>query len=98
MEPIPTTMRALVAPKYCKPEGYEVMELPVPEINAPDEVLIRIHAASIQTGDCGFASGQGKMFVTTPYVPFLSYLPLIIETAPLIICTLLLQFPVHPQS
>lgn len=40
MEPMPTTMRPLVAPKYCKPEGYEVIELPVPENKAPDEVLI----------------------------------------------------------
>ncbi|KUI70179.1 hypothetical protein VM1G_05686 [Cytospora mali] len=72
MEPIPTTMRALVAPKYCKPENYEVIELPVPEINAPDEVLIRIHAASIQAGDCTVASGTAKMFMSIPYVPTLS--------------------------
>lgn len=71
MEPFSTTMRALVAPKYCKPEDYEVIELPIPEIKAPNEVLIRIHAASVQTGDCAFASGRGRLFISMPYVPFL---------------------------
>ncbi|KUI55836.1 hypothetical protein VP1G_03171 [Cytospora mali] len=66
-------MRALVAPKYCKPEEYEVIELPVPEINAPDEVLIRMHAASIQTGDCTFASGTAKMFMSIPFPMILSH-------------------------
>lgn len=59
-------MRALVAPKYCKPEGYEVTELPVPQIKAPNEVLIRIHAASMQTGDCSVASGSAKLFMSIP--------------------------------
>ncbi|ROV91492.1 hypothetical protein VMCG_09442 [Cytospora schulzeri] len=66
-------MRALVAPKYCNPEGYEVIELPVPQIKAPDEVLIRIHASSIQTGDCSIASGKAKMMLSVPFPKILSH-------------------------
>lgn len=64
MEQVPTAMRALVAPKPCRPDGYEIAQLPVPEITEPSQVLIRMHAAAIQTGDCQFASGSARMFLS----------------------------------
>lgn len=64
-EPIPKTMRALVAPKYCNPDGYEIMQVPVPEIKAPDEVLIRIYAAGIFFGDAQHAAGSSKILFST---------------------------------
>lgn len=63
MEQVPQTMRALVAPKYCRPDGYEIAQLPLPELTEPNQVLIRIHAAAMQTGDCQFASGSARMFL-----------------------------------
>lgn len=67
-EPVPKTMRALVAPRYCRPDGYEIMEVPVPKIKAPDEVLIRIHAAGIFFGDAQHAAGSSKMLFSTSSV------------------------------
>lgn len=64
-------MRALVAPKYCRPDGYEIAQLPLPELTEPDQVLIRIHAAAMQAGDCQFANGSGRMFLSIRSVPTL---------------------------
>jgi NADPH:quinone reductase-like Zn-dependent oxidoreductase len=58
MEELPTTMRALVAPKRCKPAEYEVMNWPVPTIQNPDEMLIKVHAAGFKTGDTLLAAGN----------------------------------------
>lgn len=68
MASIPKTMRSLAVTKYCKPADYEIMELPVPEITRPDEVLIRVHASGIATGDTQFAGGAAKFIITLPYV------------------------------
>ncbi|KAK3684063.1 chaperonin 10-like protein [Podospora appendiculata] len=57
---IPLTMRSLVARKYCKPAEYEVVDVPVPTIKRADEVLIRVHAAGISTGDTQFAAGASR--------------------------------------
>jgi NADPH:quinone reductase-like Zn-dependent oxidoreductase len=43
-------MRAYVRERYCRPEGLELRELPVPE--APDDgVRVRVHAVSLNRGD-----------------------------------------------
>jgi len=68
MAAIPKTMRGLVATKYGPPSTYEVIELPVPAIEKPEEVLIKVHAGSIMTGDTQFASGMFKMLVKMPCV------------------------------
>lgn len=62
-------MRALVASKYCRPDEYEIAQLPLPELTEPNQVLIRIHAAAMQTGDCQFASGSARMFLSIRSVP-----------------------------
>ncbi|KAI0126649.1 hypothetical protein BJ170DRAFT_596231 [Xylariales sp. AK1849] len=56
MAAIPTTMRSLVAPTYCKPSEYEVVDVPVPSIRAPNDMLVKIHAAVLLTGDTMLAA------------------------------------------
>ncbi|KAI3390223.1 hypothetical protein diail_12334, partial [Diaporthe ilicicola] len=61
MEQVPETGRALVAPRYCKPDGHEVVQMPVPQIEEPNQVLVRTHAVAMQAGDCQFAKGSATM-------------------------------------
>ncbi|KAL1892909.1 hypothetical protein Sste5346_006802 [Sporothrix stenoceras] len=62
MSALPKTMRALVAPRYCAPSDYEIVEMPVPTLDHPDDVLIKVHAATVQTGDTQIASGKMRIF------------------------------------
>ncbi len=52
-----TTMRAAVHDRYGAPDvlRLETLERPVPDA---DQVLIRIHATTVNRTDCGFRSGQ----------------------------------------
>ncbi|KAI0428893.1 alcohol dehydrogenase [Xylaria sp. FL1042] len=61
MSDLPSTMRSLVAPKFCAPSEYEVIDLPLPAIKKPNDVLIRVHASAIQTGDTQRAKGATKI-------------------------------------
>ncbi|GAW21224.1 hypothetical protein ANO14919_107420 [Xylariales sp. No.14919] len=61
MSGLPSTMRALVAPKYCAPSQYEVIDLPLPTIKNPNEILIRVYAAGLQTGDTQRAKGASRI-------------------------------------
>ncbi|KAK0614897.1 chaperonin 10-like protein [Bombardia bombarda] len=67
---IPLTMRSLAITKHTRPSGYQVLELPVPTIEAPDDVLIRVHAAAIMTGDTQYARGGGKLLGMPTEFPF----------------------------
>ncbi|KAM7201262.1 GroES (chaperonin 10)-like protein [Rhypophila sp. PSN 637] len=60
---IPATMRSLAIRKYGKPADYELMQLPVPTIEKPGQVLIRVHAAGILSGDTQFAAGMARLFM-----------------------------------
>lgn len=55
-------MRALVAPRKCKPSEYEVIERPVPSISLPTHVLIKVRAAAIEVGELRMAAGELSMF------------------------------------
>ncbi|KAK9777407.1 putative Alcohol dehydrogenase [Seiridium cardinale] len=72
MAELPNTMRSLVAPKPCKPEFYEVRDLPLPTITRPDEMLIKVHAASLQTGDTQIAAGMMSLIIKTEFPTKLS--------------------------
>lgn len=62
---IPEKMRGLVTLKWAEPKDYTILDdLNVPEITKPDEVLIRVAAASINPIDVKLASGLAK-FVQT---------------------------------
>lgn len=65
MEPIPTTMRALAARNYSKPDCYELIQVPVPTIKAPDEVLIQMYAVGLFTGDTQTAAGSFRFITKT---------------------------------
>ena len=68
MEPIPATMRGLAVRQYGPPSSYEVMELPVPTIQLPDEVLIKVRACGMMTGDTQFANGMLRMLSKMEFV------------------------------
>lgn len=51
-------MRSLVAPRRCSPSGYEIIEKPTPKITKPEQVLLRMRAAAINTGDTQLAAGM----------------------------------------
>ncbi|KAK1672330.1 alcohol dehydrogenase [Colletotrichum godetiae] len=55
---LPQTMRSLVAPKHCSPAGWEVAEVPVPTITDPTDIIIRVKAGAVMTGDCQRAKGS----------------------------------------
>ena len=67
MADLPQTMRSLVAPKACKPEAYELRQMPVPTITRPDHVLLRIHAVGMNTFDPQLMSGELAMFHKLEY-------------------------------
>ncbi|KAK7431220.1 hypothetical protein QQZ08_002260 [Neonectria magnoliae] len=49
-------MRSLVAPKKCDPAEYNVVDMPTPTITMPQQVLVRVRAAAISSGDTKFVS------------------------------------------
>jgi NADPH:quinone reductase-like Zn-dependent oxidoreductase len=53
-------MRSLAIEEYCKPDDYQILSLPIPKVSAPDDVLIKVHAASINPIDVKIASGVAK--------------------------------------
>jgi hypothetical protein len=61
-----TTMKSLAISDYCKPDKYAMMTLPVPKVDEPDQLLIKVHAASINPVDVQVASGMVKAFWPQP--------------------------------
>jgi hypothetical protein len=77
LPPIPERTRTLCAPSFGPPSKWEILELPIPKIENNDEVLIRVHAASINPTDVGGALGRYWPAFSVPYVnplfPLLKY-------------------------
>jgi NADPH:quinone reductase-like Zn-dependent oxidoreductase len=72
---IPKTMKAVSYHRYGGPEQLTIGELPVPT-PGPGELLIRVHASTVNRTDCGFL--RGKPFIVrffsglrTPNAPVL---------------------------
>jgi NADPH:quinone reductase-like Zn-dependent oxidoreductase len=61
---VPATMRSILMNKYLKPSDFQLSDTPVPTISAPDQVLIRVHAASINPSDMEAANGEFKLIIT----------------------------------
>lgn len=57
---LPSSMKSLCIEKYCKPDEYQILDLPVPKISGPDDVLIKVNAASINPIDVKIASGMAN--------------------------------------
>ena len=60
-------MRSLVAPHYTDPSGYQLATIPEPVISRPSEVLIKVHAASVNPIDVKLAAGVLKIAITNRY-------------------------------
>jgi NADPH:quinone reductase-like Zn-dependent oxidoreductase len=54
-------MLSLNTPTYSPPSGYQVSELPKPVLEDSNDVIIKVHAASINPIDVKKASGILKM-------------------------------------
>ncbi|THC97208.1 hypothetical protein EYZ11_003317 [Aspergillus tanneri] len=54
-------MRAIAISSYSTPSGYELRDLPKPELRRENDVIIKVHAASVNPVDVKLASGQMKM-------------------------------------
>lgn len=58
-----TTMQAITASKYTNPDGYELTAVAKPTVAQPTDVLIKVHAASINPIDVKKADGAMKMAI-----------------------------------
>ncbi|OAA62222.1 GroES-like protein [Cordyceps fumosorosea ARSEF 2679] len=67
MEPVPPTMRALVAPFECTPKDYAIHEVPTPRITRPTQVLLRVHAFTFTPGEFRVAAGWMKLIYKPTY-------------------------------
>lgn len=56
-------MLSIIAPAYTSPSGYELSTIPRPTITEDNDVLIKVHAASINPVDVKKAAGVFKMAV-----------------------------------
>lgn len=54
-------MLSLNIPSYTPPSGYQLSELPEPEIHNSKDVIIKVHAASINPVDVKKADGVLKL-------------------------------------
>lgn len=64
---MPATMRSVAINSYSEPAKFELANLPVPTISSPTDVLIRVHAASINPGDLTLASGMTRLMVPVEF-------------------------------
>lgn len=56
----PTHMKAAVYKRYGSPDRISIEQVPVPKIT-PSDVLIRIHASTVNRTDCGFLRGKPRI-------------------------------------
>jgi NADPH:quinone reductase-like Zn-dependent oxidoreductase len=61
-------MRAIVQPKYGPPETVELRDVPRPEPKA-GEVLVRVHASSVNAADCETLRGYAFVRMASPFRP-----------------------------
>jgi hypothetical protein len=55
-----STMLAINIPEYTSPANYQLSELPKPVVEDPKDVLIKVHAASVNPVDVKKAGGALK--------------------------------------
>ena len=64
------SMLAVVAREFTKPDGYDLATVLRPTVMNDDDVVIKIHAASVNPVDVKKADGVFKAVLTEQYVPF----------------------------
>jgi NADPH:quinone reductase-like Zn-dependent oxidoreductase len=66
-------MHSLAIPSYTTPKNYTVIDIPVPSITSPADVLIKVHAASINPADVKVASGSFSFMYTAEFPHKIGY-------------------------
>lgn len=56
-------MISVIAPSFTDPSGYQLAQLPQPVVTEPTDVVIQVHAASINPIDVKKAAGALKIAV-----------------------------------
>jgi NADPH:quinone reductase-like Zn-dependent oxidoreductase len=64
----PVLMKAIVQRRYGPPESIELADLPVPGIG-DDEVLVRVHASSVNAADVEYLRGMALVRLGAPFRP-----------------------------
>lgn len=75
-------MHSLIAPKFGEPSCWEVIESPALTISKPSDILIEVHASSINGHDVIMASGKTKMIqvLPLPYPIGLDFAGIVLDT------------------
>ena len=68
-------MRALGVRSFGKPDTLEIIELPIPDLSGPDDILVRVKAIRISVGDGIRAAGYSRIIETVKYQPLLNRSP-----------------------
>lgn len=55
------TMQSVGITGFSDPSGYKLLSLPKPEVSDPKDVVVQVHAASINPIDVKKAAGAMKM-------------------------------------
>ena len=63
-----STMLCVTAPRYTDPSNYELSNLPLPEVTDSKDVVIQVHAASVNPIDVKKASGLLKAALKDKYI------------------------------
>ncbi|KAK6535690.1 hypothetical protein TWF694_002140 [Orbilia ellipsospora] len=63
------TMRSFYLTAFGHPSTYTLGTLPKPTVTNPDQILIKVHAASLNPIDLRFAEGTMKMIMGSPTFP-----------------------------
>jgi NADPH:quinone reductase-like Zn-dependent oxidoreductase len=58
------TMRAIGLRSFGKSDKIEILDVPLPSINNPDDILIQVKAISLNQGDAGRAAGYSRIIET----------------------------------
>ena len=62
------TMRSLAVRSFTmNPANYEILDLPVPQVSDPNDVLVKVHAAAINPGDIPSAAGFLRILEPVAY-------------------------------
>lgn len=62
-------MLSVVAPSHCEPSGYELNDtFPVPVVVEAYDVIIKVHAASVNPIDVKKATGLFKIAIKETYI------------------------------
>lgn len=58
------SMKAIAISTFTDPSGYELMSLPCPTIQQPNEIIIKVHSASVNPVDLKKANGIFKLAIS----------------------------------